>query len=45
MIFIETAIFTADLPSQLGDLRKIRWAAHGKGKSGGVLCAINKGWK
>lgn len=61
MIFIETAIFTADLKEHLDDeeyaalqkhlaerpdsgaliedtggLRKIRWAAHGKGKSGGV---------
>ncbi|PBJ08454.1 MULTISPECIES: hypothetical protein [unclassified Pseudomonas] len=61
MVFIETPIFTADLPGHLGDheygefqqylaehpeagaliegtggLRKIRWAAHGRGKSGGV---------
>src|ERR1700712_4135788 len=61
MIFIETPVFTSDLPDHLSDdeykdlqkhlalhpdvgaliegtggLRKVRWAAHRKGKSGGV---------
>jgi hypothetical protein len=61
MLFVETSIFTAELPRWLSDeeyrglqiylmehpdagdlirgsggIRKIRWAAKGKGKSGGV---------